>query len=364
MNKRLTAAVISLILILSLTFGVYVSSADEPAPDTGEIVTGEETGAQSDDPQPVTEEPADTTGEVTGEDTGIDTAEVTGEDTGEVTGEDTGEDTGEVTGEDTGEDTGEVTGEDTGEVTGEDTGEDTGETGTETDAPIVLTGIAFEQEVYRLHPGETVQAVVKPIPEDAELPKVAFFISDDIIAVVSSDGLVTAEENGKTVLTATTSDGAFICYCTIIVSSSDLSFITLPETGEKIVEGFKLGTTVKQAKADICTSEGLTADRVTIYNADRTEAADNISVSTGMIFVVDSVEYTAIIYGDVNGDGIINSGDTQTVSDYVTGKITLGRPFMLAADLKGDGSITIQNALMIQRHIYGYALIPQQKPAQ
>ena len=145
----------------------------------------------------------------------------------------------------------------------------------------------------------------------------------------------------------------------MIISSSDLRFATINETGEKIIAGFKLGSTVTEIVTDICTSEEIEREEVVVRNADGTEAAANASVATGMIFSVSGVEYTAIIYGDVNGDGMINANDTQALADYITGKITLDRAFLIAADLRGDGDITIENALMIQRHVYGLALIEQ-----
>ncbi|MBQ3870601.1 MAG: dockerin type I repeat-containing protein, partial [Clostridia bacterium] len=85
----------------------------------------------------------------------------------------------------------------------------------------------------------------------------------------------------------------------------------------------------------------------------------NSSVATGLVFSVSGVEYTAIIYGDCNGDGMINAKDTQAVADYITGKITLDRAFLIAAGVTDGGNVTIENALVIQRHVYGLALIEQ-----
>ena len=225
--------------------------------------------------------------------------------------------------------------------------------------PPDMTGIAFEYETYRIHVGDSVQLVVKPIPEEVELPALSFYTSDDEKAEVSPEGVVTAVKNGRVTITAVTTEGEFICTCTVIISSSDLRFTVINETGEKIIAGFRLGSAVTDIVTDICTSEEIEREEVVVKNADGTEAAANASVATGMIFSVSGVEYTAIIYGDVNGDGMINANDTQTIADYITGKITLDRAFLIAADLRGDGNITIENALMIQRHVYGLALIEQ-----
>ena len=54
--------------------------------------------------------------------------------------------------------------------------------------------------------------------------------------------------------------------------------------------------------------------------------------------------YTVILYGDVNGDGVINEDDADIINNYLNGTDTEqlfeGSPFATAADVDRDGTIT------------------------
>ena len=58
-------------------------------------------------------------------------------------------------------------------------------------------------------------------------------------------------------------------------------------------------------------------------------------------------------YGDVNGDGVVDSFDYQMIADYVTGKIALTPDQLTRADVTGDGNVTMADALWVQRYIDG-----------
>ena len=80
-----------------------------------------------------------------------------------------------------------------------------------------------------------------------------------------------------------------------------------------------------------------------------TELADSARTGTGSIinyirpeagFV--SVISTAVIFGDVNGDGIINQNDKGTIRDeieYNSNALTAGSAYYEAADMNGDGAV-------------------------
>ncbi len=109
--------------------------------------------------------------------------------------------------------------------------------------------------------------------------------------------------------------------------------------------------------------EGWSVDDVThlIFNAP---GADTIVISvldregnektTGLICNGDTVkvvasnakgsveaEYTVIIMGDTNADGVTNIGDAYAVAQHYTGVKTLDKAGLLAADLNGDGAINV-----------------------
>ena len=60
-----------------------------------------------------------------------------------------------------------------------------------------------------------------------------------------------------------------------------------------------------------------------------------------------------VAYGDVNGDGIINSTDAAIVYRSVNGRYTLTDSQKLAADVNGDGAVNSTDAALIYRYTNG-----------
>ena len=60
-----------------------------------------------------------------------------------------------------------------------------------------------------------------------------------------------------------------------------------------------------------------------------------------------------VIYGDVNGDGIINSTDAAIVYRSVNGRYTLTDSQKLSADVNGDGAVNSTDAALIYRYTNG-----------
>ena len=85
-------------------------------------------------------------------------------------------------------------------------------------------------------------------------------------------------------------------------------------------------------------------------------------MATGMNLSIDGIVYMVVIYGDTDGNGIINSRDTKAILDYLTGASRLldtNRANFLAAEVLGTTGVTIENALFLQRYIYGLETITQ-----
>ena len=59
------------------------------------------------------------------------------------------------------------------------------------------------------------------------------------------------------------------------------------------------------------------------------------------------------IYGDVNGDGVVNITDALYVAQYLEGTRILTPCQLIAADVDGDGIITATDAQYIASYITG-----------
>lgn len=73
----------------------------------------------------------------------------------------------------------------------------------------------------------------------------------------------------------------------------------------------------------------------------------------------DYATYTLVLWGDVNGDGRINSADALTIQLYMVGRKAVSGPYLTAADASGDGKVTSADALKVQLHVVERSSINQ-----
>jgi hypothetical protein len=64
-----------------------------------------------------------------------------------------------------------------------------------------------------------------------------------------------------------------------------------------------------------------------------------------------------IIKGDLNGDGMITYADLVILRAYLLEKISLTDNQILAADISGEGNISIFDVSKLQRHLLGIEMI-------
>ena len=72
-----------------------------------------------------------------------------------------------------------------------------------------------------------------------------------------------------------------------------------------------------------------------------------------------SKTYTAIIFGDVSGDGVIDRNDLLHVQSRVFGFSNFDSIKDKAADINKDGKVDKSDLLYVQSHVFGYSTIKQ-----
>ena len=102
---------------------------------------------------------------------------------------------------------------------------------------------------------------------------------------------------------------------------------------------------------------------VTITNGNNEEKHDEILATGDKVTITSGEEkksFTVVLYGDLNGDGIINSGDLLKMRQQLIGTITLKNEFNIAANLtKADDVINSGDLLKMRQHLIGSSLIEQ-----
>ena len=95
------------------------------------------------------------------------------------------------------------------------------------DAMTLVTGITLSEATLNMKPNDTKTLTAMVMPEDAENKTVAWESSNEAVATVSTDGLVTAVAEGSCVITCSATDGSGVfAECQVTVTSG-----TTPDPG-------------------------------------------------------------------------------------------------------------------------------------
>lgn len=101
------------------------------------------------------------------------------------------------------------------EAPGEKTGEFNGE---ETTTPVAVTGLSVNPTTLTVSEGRTESIVANVVPVNAANKSVTFTSSDETIATVTPQGVVTGVAEGSATITATTVDGGFTATTAVTVT--------------------------------------------------------------------------------------------------------------------------------------------------
>ena len=96
------------------------------------------------------------------------------------------------------------------------------------------------------------------------------------------------------------------------------------------------------------------------------EITGSALIGTGLLFkIMDGAAvkktYTAVVTGDINGDGKVTLTDFVQLKAHILGKSTLSGAYASAADLNGDGKITLTDFVKAKAHLLGKELIIPQE---
>ena len=105
--------------------------------------------------------------------------------------------------------------------------------------------------------------------------------------------------------------------------------------------------------SEVCTGDITTCDSTVNQNkySNKTfNASIKIEASTK---TKKELVRTKAVIGDVNGDGIINGGDTNLIYRYASGNLILEKQQLLNADVNADGKVNNIDQLLIYRFVMG-----------
>ena len=234
-----------------------------------------------------------------------------------------------------------------------------------------VTGITINVENITLQEGEQYQILSNVEPDDANNKKVRYISENTDIATVDESGLITATKTGNTNINVCADEDENISQSISVnviekISEEDLSFSTNIKVDGNEITGIKEeNQTVEKLLENIMTSEKYV---VKIVDKEGNALEDGDLVGTGakvQIFTNTDIqnmvaEYNIIIYGDVDGNGKINSVDLLKLQRHILEIEELDFLSQKAGNINKNGKKpTSVDLLLIQRHILGLKQIEQ-----
>ena len=125
--------------------------------------------------------------------------------------------------------------------------------------------------------------------------------------------------------------------------------------------GIDIGTNVSTLIGNVSSYQPRAVVTIASSNGD---SKTNDSFRTGDKVTVKGTDgsskvYTAIIYGDINGDGVIDKGDLLYIQSQVFGYTSFDDVKSKAGDINKDGKVDKSDLLYVQSHVFGYTSIKQ-----
>jgi hypothetical protein len=128
------------------------------------------------------------------------------------------------------------------------------------------------------------------------------------------------------------------------------------------IKGIPLLTTIGALRSDLST----TALSVKIFNSLGQETTNTALIGTGLTVKVyyqtqEISKYTTAVFGDLNGDGKINSTDIVLLRANILRIKALGASYLYASDINGDKKVNSTDIVLLRAHILRMALINQKR---
>lgn len=100
---------------------------------------------------------------------------------------------------------------------------------------VKVTGVTLNEPEIKLEVGETFQLVATVQPDKAENNEVTWSSSDESIATVDQNGLVTAKRDGEAIISVTTQDGGFSATSHVLIKAKEVSDYITSEVSSSLI---------------------------------------------------------------------------------------------------------------------------------
>ena len=234
-----------------------------------------------------------------------------------------------------------------------------------------VTGIEVNVETITLQEGEQYQILANVEPDDANNKVVQYVSENTNIATVSDIGLITAVQKGNTTIQVFSEEDEDINQSIQVhviekIAEEDLSFSGNIQVNGNEMSGIEEeNRIVEKLLENIFASEKYQVQIVDkvgniLQSQDLVGTGSKVQVYTNTDVQTLVTEYEIIIYGDVDGNGKINSVDLLKLQRHILEIEELDFLSQKAGNINKNGKKpTSVDLLLIQRHILGLKQIVQ-----
>ena len=229
---------------------------------------------------------------------------------------------------------------------------------------VPVENIDLDIKNIQLIEGNSMRITASVSPENATNKQLTWSSEDDAIARVGEDGVISAVSEGETVINVKAANEDVNASCNVkVVKMDEDVFFELDES--LTVNGDEISgvNTSNIAEFKDLVNTNLNME---FYDSKGTLLNDDSTIGTGYRLCLkndsgDEVyNYYFIIYGDVNGDGSINSLDVLVLQRYILEMRDLDELYLKAGNISKNGNLPSSlDVLKIQKHILEVKLIEQ-----
>ena len=183
--------------------------------------------------------------------------------------------------------------------------------------------INITSRLINIYSGDKIQLSVSTVPSAVTYPGLSYSSSNLGVASVSSSGLITTYSEGLTTITISANDGSHV-------------YLSIPLY------------VLSDAEIDRVNNYVLYNQLQTVDNLNNSEYSLEISgsnyIGTGMTvkYLINNnivAEHTAVVKGDLSGDGEVDSLDLAMMLKHVSGAKELEGPYLYSAKLNSDDEV-------------------------
>ena len=234
-----------------------------------------------------------------------------------------------------------------------------------------VTGIEVNVQTITLQEGEQYQILTNVEPDDANNKVVQYVSENTNVATVDDAGIITAVKSGNTNIQVFSEEDEDINQSIQVhviekIAEEDLSFSENIRVNGNEMSGIEEeNRTVEKLLENILVSEKYQIQIVNkvgnlLQNQDLVGTGSKVQIFTNIDVQTLVAEYEIIIYGDVDGNGKINSVDLLKLQRHILEIEELDFLSQKAGNINKNGKKpTSVDLLLIQRHILGLKQIVQ-----